>query len=57
MSKDIAPLCISIKITIFIEFSNPLLVQMSMQNEITIYDIVMNLKKITQFFTLTVQTI
>lgn len=38
MSKDSAPLCISIKITIFIEFSNPLLVQMSMQNEITIYD-------------------
>lgn len=38
MSKDIALLCIIIKITIFIEFSNPLLVQMSMKNEITIYD-------------------
>lgn len=38
MSKDIALLCIIIKITIFIEFSNPLQVQMSMKNEITIYD-------------------
>lgn len=58
MSKDSASLCISIKITIFIEFSKPLLVQMSMQNEITIYDkYSYELKKIAQSFTLTVQTI
>lgn len=59
MSKDIALLCIILKITIFIEFSNPLQVQMSMKNEITIHDkYSYELKKnITQSFTLTVQTI